>query len=164
VDSPNYFNMGAARAAGVELELGASLPHGLHASAGYTGLDTEVTDAGFGEDRQFLEGEPLLRRPGRSLWGALGWRVGRLNASLRGDHTGERADLDFTDPAEWQGRRVELPSHTTVDGSLAYRVPLRRGELETTLRIRNLFDKRYHEVFNFPATGRMLSLGVRVVR
>jgi vitamin B12 transporter len=163
-DAANFYNLGAARATGAEAELAAALPHGLQASAGYTWLRTEVTDAGTGEDRQFLEGEPLLRRPGHHLTAAVGWQGGSLGASLRASHTGARADLDFTNPAEWQGRRVELPSHTTLDAALAWRRGLGHGELETTLRVRNLFDERYQDVYNFPAPGRTLQLELRVAR
>lgn len=163
-DAPNYFNMGEARAAGIEAEAGVALPHGLHASAGYTGLRTEVTDPGFGEDRQFVKGEPLLRRPGLRLNGALSWQAGALSASLQASHTGARADLDFTDPGEWQGRRVELAPYTTADAALGFRQDLRWGTVATTLRVRNLFAARYEEAYHFPAVGRLVTVGVRVAR
>ncbi|NJD09526.1 MAG: TonB-dependent receptor [Gemmatimonadetes bacterium] len=163
-DAPNYFNMGGARALGIELELGATLPHGLRASGGYTGLRTAVTDAGFGEDRQFRQGEPLLRRPGHRLNAGFAWQGAAFVASLRGDYTGPRADLDFTDPAEWQGRRIELPAYATVAAALGFRRDISWGRLESTVRVRNLFDARYQEVYNFATPGRTLTFELRVAR
>jgi len=159
-DAPNYYNMGGANAGGVELEAAVSLPCGVVAGAGYTGLRTEVTDAGFGEDRQFLDGKPLLRRPAHHLTGALSWRDGPVTAALQAAYIGTRSDLDFTDPAEWQGRRVELKPYSTVDVSLGYAL----GAVELDLRADNLLGTQYQEVYNFPAPGRLLTLGVRATR
>lgn len=164
-DAPNYYNIGRAEARGVELEAGLALRDAIELTTAYTWLHTEVTDAGFGQDMQFREGESLLRRPEHQLDGTLRWRAtSRLSAALEAHYTGERADLDFTDPAEWQGKRVTLESHTTLDAALTFAPAVRFGALETTLRVRNLLDQRYHEVHNFAAPGRIVSVGVRVSR
>jgi len=163
-DAPNYFNIGRARASGLELDARALLERGVEASATYTALHTTVSDHGFGEDRQFLEGEPLLRRPAHQLALGLSWFGARTTASLHADYTGERADLDFTDPAEWQGRRVTLPSHTTLDAALSWRPALHWGDVDASLRVRNLLGTSYQEVYNFPAAGRVITMGLRVAR
>ena len=64
-EDPNYFNIAAADARGLELEAIATSSIGLTLRAGYTYLHTEVTDAGFdeGAGASFVEGERLLRRP-----------------------------------------------------------------------------------------------------
>jgi len=163
-DSPNYFNIGRATAGGVEFEVGAALLPTLTASAAYTGLRTKVTDAGFGQDMQFVEGESLLRRPAHHLTGGLSWQPGRVQVLLQGDYTGERADLDFTDPAVWQGKRVDLDAHATVSTSLRYRPALSWGDAELTVRVRNLLGADYEEVFNFPAPGRVITIGASLAR
>jgi vitamin B12 transporter len=54
--SPNYFNVGRARARGVELTAAASLLRDIGIEAEYTYVDSNVSDAGFGEDMAFVEG------------------------------------------------------------------------------------------------------------
>ncbi|HSJ16059.1 MAG TPA: TonB-dependent receptor, partial [Longimicrobiales bacterium] len=61
-DAPNYFNVGAARARGLEADASVRGEH-IQLAASYTLLDTEVLDHGFGTDPQFQAGATLLRRP-----------------------------------------------------------------------------------------------------
>src|SRR5688572_812686 len=64
---PNYFNVAAARASGLELE--ARMTAGaLSATVGYTHLRTRVDGAGFdeGAGATFVHGARLLRRPAQS--------------------------------------------------------------------------------------------------
>jgi outer membrane receptor protein involved in Fe transport len=74
--------------------------------------------------------------------------------------TGERDDLDFTDPTEWQGQRVTLPAHATADLDVEYALPLLRGGA-LRVGVRNLWDERYAEIHNFPQPGRVLGIGLR---
>ena len=160
---PNYFNIGVAKAAGVELTGRASLLD-VDVTAGYTWLDTEVLDEGFGTDRQFLQGRRLLRRPGHSafLTGTRAFGRARIGASLH--HVGGRDDLDFSDPAEFAGIRVTLPAYTTVQigGDIAVLERADGTALSLTLRLENVLDERYQEITNFPAVGRSAFLGVRL--
>jgi vitamin B12 transporter len=164
-EQPNYQNVGAARARGRELEASWLLPRGVDAHTTYTLVDTEVTDEGFGEDRLFQRGRPLLRRPLHQVGATLGaapFERTRATASLR--RVGAREDLDFTDPAEWQGRRVTLPAHTLLDLTLSRSLQVAGHALDLVLRVENALDARYEAVYNFPAPGRLIRAGVRAGR
>jgi vitamin B12 transporter len=128
--APNYFNMGAARAFGLELEAGASLPHGLHASAGYTGLDTEVIDAGLkdaGSGRQVAAAPPGWQRH-------RGVVARRVSTSLRAERTGAAPTGSRT---RVRGRRVGW--RLTRGRSLTSYQPLRRV-VPKPLQLQNLLD------------------------
>ncbi|HEX6694297.1 MAG TPA: TonB-dependent receptor [Longimicrobiales bacterium] len=160
--TPNYFNIGRAEASGVEVT-GARDAGPVDLSAHYTYVHTRVIDQGFGEDRAFLEGMRLLRRPTHqaSLTGAFS-PARSLDMSTSVIYTGDRDDLDFTDPADFAGRRTKLPSHVTVDASASYRIPMRGAAVALLMRGTNLFDRRFDEVYNFPAAGRLLWIGASV--
>jgi vitamin B12 transporter len=161
---PNYFNVAAANANGLEalLEAGSGPVRG---SLSYTRLWTEVTDAGFdaGEAATFVEGERLLRRPDDAVRGDLETMVAgraRLGATLT--WAGPRDDIRFGQFPE-PNQRVELPSYTTLDLSGVVTVlPGRRGRpsLELTARVENVFDEQYEQSVGFPARGRGVFVGV----
>ena len=161
-NAPNYFNVGAATARGAELTVRADLPH-VTVSGSYTHTRTRVTEAGFGGDRAFEDGSPLLRRPRHQASASAHFALmSALQANVDVLHFGARDDLDFTNPAEFQGVRVELPSYTTVDIALEYGVLQRaRAGFDVTLRVRNALDEQYQEIYNYPAPGRVVQAGVR---
>lgn len=160
---PNYYNIAAAEARGLELSARARLLRVLELGAGYTWLHTEVTDTAFagGPDAELGQGARLLRRPEHAGHLSLGWLAPRgASAHLAVHMTGEREDFDF---AGWPAERVTLARYTRVDASGTF--PLRLGgapELALTLRVENVFDADYQEVFAFPARGRTILLGGRV--
>jgi vitamin B12 transporter len=162
---PNYFNVAGGVARGVELGADAVLA-GLSLSAHYTWLHTEAVDTALdgGPDGQFALGQRLLRRPTHSGGLTLGsrWDVVRAQASL--SYVGDRAELDF---AGFPATRVVLPAYTRVD--LGVEVEVIRpsagaqGPAFTgTLRVENVFDRRYEEALHFPARGRVVFVGGRV--
>jgi vitamin B12 transporter len=159
----NYFNVGAVQSNGVELTARWEPASGLRAGASWSWLDTEVTDEGFGSDRQFLQGRRLLRRPAHSASVDVGYATTRWNASVTIDRTGSRDDLDFSDPVEFDGIRVKLDAVTTVAFAATYSLTGSTGTrgLDLILRADNMFDERYQEIVNFPAPGRTLRLGIR---
>lgn len=159
----NYFNVGAARSNGVELSARWSVSGGLTAGVSWDWLSTKVTDEGFGEDRSFLQGRPLLRRPERSASFDLEYATARWNASVTIDRTGRRDDLDFSDPNDFNGRRITLDGVTTVNLAGGYELGGGASGRAFTLilRIDNLLDERFEEIINFPAAGRVLRLGLR---
>lgn len=161
--SPNYFNIGRARARGLELTAAFSPTRRVDLNAEYTHVNSKVTDAGFGEDMAFVDGARLLRRPTHQASATITARAARaLTGTLSLIYAGDRDDLDFTDPSNFAGSRVVLPSHTTLDGSASYRLPARRADASILLRVSNLLDRRYAEVFNFPAPRRLVWLGASV--
>jgi len=160
---PNYFNVAAADASGLEFEARAMVSN-MELDGSYTRLTTEVTDAGFdeGPGAGFVAGERMLRRPTDAF--SLGARYvteqATLGVHLR--HVGNRDDRDFS---TYPATPVTLASYTKVDLSTAWTVGSvsdRLPDLTVTTRISNLFDGEYQEVFGFPARGRTVMVGGRV--
>jgi outer membrane cobalamin receptor len=132
-------------------------------SASYTYTRTRVTEEGFGGDRAFEDGEPLVRRPRHQASATAAVALtDALRARVDVVYTGRRADLDFTNPAEFQGLRTALPAWTTVDIGSEYRI-LRRGgtRLDFSVLLKNALDERYDAIYNFPAPARVLEVGAR---
>jgi vitamin B12 transporter len=160
---PNYFNVAAADANGVEAVLQAGTA-AVRGTLSYTHLWTEVTDAGFdaGEAATFVEGQRLLRRPDDAVSAQLETTAierARLGATLT--WSGPRDDIRFGQFPE-PNQRVELPSYTTLDLSGVVTVlGERRGRpgLELTARVENVFDEQYEQSVGFPARGRGLFIG-----
>jgi vitamin B12 transporter len=161
-DDPNYYNIGAARARGLELTASATL-RSLRATASYTRTDTRVSDDGFGEDPAFQEDQRLLRRPLHQAAIHTSLRVSpSLTARVDGRIVGEREDLDFSDPAQWSGYRTTLPGYGVVDAGVVYGLVRGNGPaIDLSAGVRNLLDRRFQEIHNFPAAGRVLYAGVR---
>jgi vitamin B12 transporter len=161
---PNYFNVAAANASGLEATVRIHPRGPVQGAVSYTHLHTKVTDAGFdsGDAATFVEGERLLRRPDDAVTvradAALAERF-RLGARLL--WAGSRDDIQFAlfpDPS----RRVTLPRYATLDLSATATVLRGRGGtpgLELTARVENLFDKNYEQAVGFPARGRGIFLG-----
>lgn len=162
---PNYYNVAAANAGGIEFEASLSEILGFAATASYTWTETRVVDAGFSTspNDNFVADGRLLRRPMHSaslhLARALG-SAGTLH--LTGVHTGEREDRDF---ATFPAGIVFLGAYTTVDAGVELRIPdrfLRGGRLQ--LRAENLGDVRYEAVSGFETPGRTLYAGLKLQR
>jgi vitamin B12 transporter len=161
---PNYLNVAAARADGVELEGRVHPAPGLSLGAHYTYLRTEVTDAGTlpADDAAFRLGDRLLRRPTHTV--ALDARatVGRVSASGTVRRIGARADADF---AAFPAVRLTLPAYAVVDLGAEVELPQLAAALPVvvlTARVENVLDETYQEVFGFPARGRIVLVGGRV--
>ncbi|PYQ30690.1 MAG: hypothetical protein DMF56_07745 [Acidobacteria bacterium] len=138
----HYANINSASSRG--LELGASRTFGaLTASLSYTYLDTEDDSSG----------GDLLRRPRHSGSLALGYDFDPFNAQLVVSHTGAR--LDITDLFPYGN--VTNEAHTIADLTLRYAT----GALTPYVRVENLTDEHYDEVFGYPSAPRRFSAGVR---
>ena len=158
--TPNYANVAAATARGIELEARVEPWTGGRIDASATRVRTEVTEEGFGASGTFVEGEPLLRRPGWLAALALSQRLTpHLRAGAAAHHTGERTDYDFG-----RGEFVVLDPFTTLDVHADWVLPVGWSgvDLAATLRIENAFDDRHQYVFGFDAPGRTVLLGVRM--
>lgn len=160
---PNYFNVPAADARGVELHVEAVPIPPLRLTGSYTRLETNVVDAGFeaGPAAQFIAGQRLLRRPTTAYTVGASYRLldrARLWSIVH--RVGEREDVDFR-----VFTRQTLAGYTRVDVAAEVepwraRRALRHAAL--LVRIDNLLDARYAEVLNFPAPGRAVTLGGRL--
>ncbi len=163
---PNYKNIAEAKASGVEIEANVVPAADFVIGANYTYLDTDVIDAGFdsGDGATFVEGKRLLRRPSTTLNVTAmyrGWDRGVVSAVV--NHVGDRDDRDF---ATFPATPVVLPTYTILD--LAAQIELFPQQtdlgLTWTLRVENVFDKKYVEAFGFPVRGRTVFVGGRVGR
>lgn len=156
---PNYVNVAAAEASGFELSASVSVA-GFAADASYTNLRSNVSESGFdsGPDATFVENARLLRRPthlasvrlSRDLAGH-----GSVSGAVR--HVGDRDDMDFS-----RFRRTVLPAYTVVDLSGEAILHRAQPHVSATLRVENVLDRQYAEVFNFPARGRTVTVGGRI--
>ncbi len=162
--TPNYFNVAAASARGLELEGRSGFGTATQLGLTLTLLRTRVDDAGFdeGQEATFVQGNRLLRRP--SVAGTLSGSsrlTSRLSADGRVVLVGSRDDRDFSG---FPAKPVILESYRRIDAGFAYRLTnetLRGSSLTLYVRAENLFDTRYQEIMNFAAPGRTVSLGMR---
>jgi vitamin B12 transporter len=163
--TPNYHNVAAADANGVELGLRLTPAGPASVAASYTYLRTEITNPGFDPSSGALlaAGQPLTRRPRHSARLDVGYRPAeRGTMSLALTYVGDRKDQDFS---TFPFPRVTLPPYTRVDFAAQLDVLRpRRGAPGFALsgRLENLLDHRYEEVRNFPARGRTLLVSGRL--
>lgn len=156
--SPNYSNLAGARVNGVEAE--ATHTRGaLGLRAALTLLDHKVTDGGTGQDPLFQQGEKLIRRPDHIASLSASYRIRNASLSATANYVGERQDLDFR---SFPSSRVTVSAYTRVDAALE--VPVGPEGLLATVKIENALNRKYAEVFNFPARGRVVFVGARLIR
>jgi len=159
--SPNYYNVAAADASGLELVARAAAGP-LSVQAQYTYTRTVSADSGF-DGAYFAQGQRLLRRPTHAGSLALGSSLGaRGSATVSAYYVGAREDEDFSGATP---ARVTLPAYVRVD--LAGDAVLARGRgaapaVTATLKVENALDARYEQVLNFPSRRRAVFLGLRL--
>jgi len=162
LDQPNYFNVAAATARGLELELAANISSRVRAGANTTLLRTRVDDAGLqtGESATFVTGNKLLRRPALLASGHLAVDLpGRTTTDVAVTYTGKRDDRDF---GSFPATPVELPAWTRVDlGFTRPVLELSGARFDLLLRLENALDSSHEEIANYPAPGRSLTIGLR---
>ncbi len=159
---PNYFNVAAASADGLELSLAVRPVSVFTLSGAYTYLKTSVTKQGLDPSTgaAFAAGQSLLRRPRHAAALDAALAIGsstRLTTDLR--YVGPRVDQDFT---SFPFPRVTLPGYIRIDlaGEREVVRPQAYGPgFAVRLRVENLFDRRYEEVLHFPARRRNLLIG-----
>ena len=166
---PNYFNVAAATAQGLELMVRVPrlAPTGLAATIGYTYLHTAVTTPGLDPDpgAAFAAGQPLLRRPAHSGTVTLDYAISsRVGVAGTAYFVGRRWDQDY---AVYPFPRVELPGYARIDLAGQWRLlgphpGANGGGVSLFLRVRNLLDAQYEEVRHFAAPGRALFIGTEV--
>ncbi len=162
---PNFYNIAAANAGGIEAEASFPSVAGFALRTGYTWTDTRVVDAGFdaGASANFVEGGRLLRRPEHVVTALLTRSLGDVgHVSVLATHTGQREDRDFS---SFPATVVFLDPYTTVDVSTELEVPaqLLRGAT-LLLRVENVADARYQAIAGFDTPGRTLYAGLKLRR
>ncbi len=139
-----FMNVTTAKISGAELGATWMLTPGLNVRTQATWLDTR-DDAG----------RALLRRP---RWAGTVTLSGRASRRLRIDLTtmvlGVRDDID---PVTFARRSA--PGVVTANLALAWRV---QRTMDLTIRIVNLFDRRYQEVLGYPAPRQRILGGLRI--
>ncbi len=162
---PNYFNVAAASADGVEAELSLRPSAAVRAGAGYTYVRTRVTQGGFdpAAGAAFAAGQSLLRRPAHAGRLDATWRPARPVAlAFAAHYVGHRWDQDYT---AFPPDRVRLSAYTRVD--LAIHADLGRGPrgipgMALSGRIENALDAVYEEARHFPAPRRTFLFGAEL--
>jgi outer membrane cobalamin receptor len=150
---PNYFNLARTRSAGAEVEGRVQLPAGFSADAAFTYLETRVVDPGTSTavTALFAPGARLLRRPMHTLNAGISWRAAGGGLGLRASRVGTREDNYFA--PDFSVQHVTLPAYVRADLSAEISVlrasNTRRGNATATLRVENVFDRRYSEISGF---------------
>ncbi|HVT37409.1 MAG TPA: TonB-dependent receptor, partial [Gemmatimonadaceae bacterium] len=145
--APNYFNVAAADANGLELEAEYRPLEDFTLAAAYTWTGTRTTDAGFdkGSGALYVVGQRLIRRPPHTaLLSIARSYAGGGHVQVVATRIGERDDRDFT---TFPARALVLPAYTRVDFSFDLPVvgSIARG-LAVTGRADNLFGAKYEEI------------------
>ncbi len=158
--APNYFNIGEARSAGVEIEGTLAARGGAAVNMSWTYTETDVLDEGFGQDALFQQGQPLLRRPRQRLHVEAASPVGaRVHTGASLSHVGARHDLDFLE--SFSGTRVQLAPYTTVGAHASVRLlGVGTESLQLRARVDNLFGADIVEIVHFPSRGRRVEIGL----
>jgi vitamin B12 transporter len=161
---PNYQNLAAASADGLELEGVARVRQGVTARASYTYLKTKVTDAGAdeGASATFVEGDRLLRRPTHFATFTLSQVTPRGSSTITVTHSGDRDDRDFNqfpEPAV-----IVMKGFTTVDFAsvTALGGGLGASRFSFIARVENVLNRRYQQTYGFASPGRTLFVGLRL--
>ncbi len=162
-DVPTYFNLGRARALGVETTVAVHPAEGVTLDLAWTRLSTRVTDAGVSTSRVFADGEALLRRPAHTARAGFRLRGDRGGVSGNVQVVGARDDVDFRPFPE---ERVRLARYALVDVAGDWVILRPRGsglgEVVARARVENLFDEEYEAVVGFPSPGRAVSVGAEI--
>ncbi len=158
---PNFLNVAKAESKGLELEAQVDLQP-VQIGSSWTLLRTRVTDSGFdeGNGATFVEGQSLLRRPGRKFSSWVRLASTKTDISVHFSRIGERDDRDFS---TYPATRITMPTHNLFSIESAWRI-LRKTDNQTavTFRIKgeNLLDENYQEILGFQAPGRNLTIGI----
>lgn len=160
-DTPDYYNIVAARARGWELEgrVTPSAPLVVHGS--YTFLHTEVTNEGNGGFGALANGKPLLRRPRRSAAADATWSGTHATLSAAVNRVGARDDYSFGFPSQ----RVRLAPYTLLEAGAEVPLATRLAggwSVALTARGENLTNRVYENVYGFRTPGRVVFVGLRL--
>ncbi|HMG18815.1 MAG TPA: TonB-dependent receptor, partial [Gemmatimonadales bacterium] len=150
---PNYFNVGAAIANGIEASVGTSVATNLAVSINYTYLHTRVEKSGSPSDPNalFVPGKPLLRRPAHTLAPQLAATLGqRARVTLGVRWVGKRDDVG--------AQRVTLDSYARVNLSGEYTM----GRVVFSGKLENALNDQSQEINGFRPRGRTVMIGGRV--
>lgn len=156
-------NLSNSKARGLDLSAvarGTGRLAGLTARGGYTWLSTEILAAdgipvtGLAP---FEVGDRLLRRPRHRAFVDVALAARAISAFVTVDARG--ATLDVEPSYGLFGGLFENAGHATASAGMSWQVARR---VTIFGRVTNIFDRRYEEIFGFPAPGRRAAGGVRL--
>ena len=158
---PNYYNVAAADANGLEIETSYRGIEKTVIALNYSYLDAKTTKAGFDKSASanYVVGEKLIRRAPHTITASVARLFGQGGSvSVVANRIGDRDDRDF---AVYPAKAIVLPAYTKVDLSTV--VPV-SGGFSFVARADNLFGAKYTEIAHFAAPGTVLYAGIRVAR
>ena len=158
---PNYYNVAAADANGVEVEASYRGIEKTVIAMNYSYLDAKTTQAGFDKSTSanYVVGEKLIRRAPHAITASVARLFGQGGSvAVVANRIGDRDDRDF---AVYPAKAIVLPAYTKVDLSTV--IPV-NGALSFVARADNLFGAKYTEIAHFTAPGTVLYAGVRLAR
>jgi vitamin B12 transporter len=142
---PNTFinqNRGRAQIIGVENNINAKLSEAFDLGVFVTWLSA----------RDMTARQKLARRPNLNSKVVLNYNQEAHSVSIEGDFNGKRPDVDNL------GNAVEMPSYLIFNANYNYAI---NQKLMTYVKIRNILDHDYEEVFGYGTGGRAATLGLR---
>jgi outer membrane cobalamin receptor len=142
-------NVSNALAKGVELNARVRPNSWLSVTGNYTWLQTEVLslNGGNGLVQQFYYlGQPLFRRPKHSGSTVVTARYKRIDGNFVAEARGRALDIEPTLGAS--GGVFWNAGFFDAGININYRI---RGHLTAYANLRNAFDRRYEEIYGFPA-------------
>ena len=143
-----YKNIGNAWTEGLEVKMGIKPLEGLKVKLNYTYTESE-------DKETELE---LLRRPISQSNLNVNWfflQKGNINLNI--SYIGEYEDMDFT---TYPGERITLGNYALVNLFSTYDLT---ESLEVFVKINNLLDRDYQEVFGFAVSGASFYGGIKAV-
>jgi vitamin B12 transporter len=144
-------NLGAAETQGLEMELRAQPIADLTFTASYTYLDAEKTSSA---DISQPQGARLPRRPRNEVYvsGSYLW-WNKLRTTIAAKFVNAREEINFGGP------NFDIEDYSFVNIAAEYEV---NPHMSIFVRIDNLTNEHYAEVFGFPALGRAIYGGMKV--
>ena len=135
-------NHGRARIIGVENNFNTKITDSFNAGLSLTCLSARDTTAK----------KKLARRPNLNSKLSFSYKKEKHAATLEGDFTGKRPDVDNA------GNTVSMPSYTIFN--MSYTLDINQ-HFATYVKVKNILDRDYEEVFGYGTGGRAASLGVK---
>ncbi len=150
---PDYQNIGRAYSYGIELEIEKEFGGGFSSSFNSSYIIAKKDSQTNTEIEKLL-----LRRPKYSANLSVRYSNKRLTAEVTMIFVGKRVDLDYS-KSMFAAERVWNPSYYIINIAANYKI---REHVKATIRLENLLNKHYEEVFGYTAKKRSILLGVDV--
>lgn len=150
---PDYENVGSAYSYGAELEMEKYISDGfsIKLSSAYI-IAREDSDSEEEIERM------LLRRPKYTANLDFKYDKDKLSSLFSFIFVGRRVDLDYS-KSMFSAERVWAPSYYLVNISFRYKI---RNNIKATMRMENLLNKKYEEVYGYTARKRTILLGLEI--